>query len=260
MLPRTIPKLCPQRWIQLLQVRLASGLPQSCEAYLKHCIDKNLNLSSTVFRGTLYELTVKETLQRSLGCFSLQHVGGAGDNGVDLMGRWDLLQYLPKPAPDADNIANTASPAGLLSLCHPYTKRKRPVDLASDIVVLVQCKYSLQRIKASVVRELAGIREFHISKRLLVQAKTTFMLLALPLPMTRQARVQMDCSHVPMVHASIAPRERRNFQEDDYALESWPGGHLKSVYLNVAARDLLAGLSVDSHLQLISETNTVAVQ
>ncbi|GEQ70491.1 hypothetical protein JCM33374_g4169 [Metschnikowia sp. JCM 33374] len=227
---------------------------QSCQEYLDFCHNRGTALSGTVFRGTLYELTVKNLLEKSLNCFNLVRTGGAGDNGLDLFGRWNLAAYLPPPAADSPAITPTKAtkspkpPAtSLLSVCKPFCSRKSAVELSQDVVVLVQCKNHKSKVKASTVRELAGIREFHINMASKTDRRRTFMMLVSPLPMTKQAHQQMDTSDVPMLHAQVsaltAPPEEG---PGDYLLENWTGGVLGPVYLNASARILLHGLTVES--------------
>ncbi|KAI7895536.1 uncharacterized protein EV154DRAFT_495188 [Mucor mucedo] len=45
------------------------------------------DVTSTVYRGTLFELQTLECLETIAG-MSLQHVGGKGDGGIDLRGHW----------------------------------------------------------------------------------------------------------------------------------------------------------------------------
>lgn len=45
------------------------------------------DVTSTVYRGTMFELQTLESLEASTG-MKLQHVGGKSDGGVDLRGQW----------------------------------------------------------------------------------------------------------------------------------------------------------------------------
>ncbi|KAK4517666.1 uncharacterized protein ATC70_001006 [Mucor velutinosus] len=45
------------------------------------------DISSTVYRGTLFELQTLETLATAAG-MDLEHVGGKSDRGIDLRGQW----------------------------------------------------------------------------------------------------------------------------------------------------------------------------
>lgn len=223
---------------------------QSCQEYLDFCRLRGTPLHGTVFRGTLYELTTKQILEQSLGCFNLVRSGGAGDNGLDLYGRWNLEPYHVPPLDDPVHSAKPAKPpaSSLLLVCKPYSARKSAVDLAQDVVVLVQCKNHKLKIAANTIRELAGIREFHINMRSQTDRRKTFMVLVSPFPMTKQAQKQMDTSDVPMFHAQVSPLEPPlNPGAGDYILGNWTGGILGPVYLNFTARLLLRGLTVERH-------------
>lgn len=66
----------------------------SLPEFLKYAEAANLSPTSTVYRGTHYEYTVAETLERL--AFSLTRVGRASDLGIDLLGSW-ALPSRPKP-------------------------------------------------------------------------------------------------------------------------------------------------------------------
>lgn len=46
------------------------------------------DVTSTVYRGTLFELQTLTCLESTLGGMQLQHVGGKSDGGIDLRGSW----------------------------------------------------------------------------------------------------------------------------------------------------------------------------
>jgi hypothetical protein len=62
--------------------------------FLAHAERTNLSPRSTVYIGTHYEYTVLASL--TAHGFSLLRVGGASDNGIDLLGTWSLPS-LPQP-------------------------------------------------------------------------------------------------------------------------------------------------------------------
>ena len=68
----------------------------SLPSFLNHAAVTSLSPSSSVYIGTHYEYTVLSALAR-LG-FSLTRIGGRSDNGIDLVGTWQLpLPHLPFP-------------------------------------------------------------------------------------------------------------------------------------------------------------------
>ncbi|KAG9677414.1 hypothetical protein KCU99_g1674, partial [Aureobasidium melanogenum] len=66
----------------------------SLSGFLDYADAANLSPTSTVYRGTHYEYTVAEALERL--AFSLTRVGRASDLGIDLLGSW-ALPSRPKP-------------------------------------------------------------------------------------------------------------------------------------------------------------------
>lgn len=202
---------------------------QSCQEYLTYCQKANIRLSSRLFRGTFYEFQAKEALERHLHLSGLARVGGAGDNGIDLLGRWDLRCF-QNPSSSAD------SPAQM------------PCDASGKVPVLIQCKNHATKIKASVIRELAGVHEYHVNGSL-KSAVPTFMFLVSPLPLTKQAGVQMDTSQVPLIHVRISPmtRERSVRAEDAFLVLNWRNYTFGPAYMNNTARTLLLGLLVEKH-------------
>ncbi|KAK6002259.1 hypothetical protein QM012_001897 [Aureobasidium pullulans] len=66
----------------------------SLSEFLTYADAANLSPTSTVYRGTHYEYTVAEALERL--AFSLTRVGRASDLGIDLLGSWALPSH-PKP-------------------------------------------------------------------------------------------------------------------------------------------------------------------
>lgn len=56
--------------------------------FLDYVERSRLNKRSTVYKGTLYEYTVAETLHQY--GFYLKRIGGASDRGMDLLGTWTI--------------------------------------------------------------------------------------------------------------------------------------------------------------------------
>lgn len=181
-----------------------------------------------MFRGTFYEFQAKEALERYLYLTDLRRVGGAGDNGVDLIGKWNLSRF------------------------QKFSADGLPVDAAIDVSrhapVLIQCKNYSSKIKPSVIRELAGSHEYHVNGSIDRMTTPTFMFLVSPLPLTKNAQAQMDTSLVPIIHVRISPmtREISGTAQDDYLVENWQMYAFGPVYMNNTARNHLAGLSVEN--------------
>ncbi|CAK9437604.1 uncharacterized protein LODBEIA_P19820 [Lodderomyces beijingensis] len=233
-----------------------SSLIQDVRAYLEHCIENEVDLSSTVFRGTFYELCVKRYLERHLHAKNLVKCGGAYDNGVDIMGQWNLL-----PLYEASHeLADVNSPdklharsllkSALETKSEVKLKSKRSLSLANDIQLLVQCKNYKKRLSASVIRELSGVMEYQkLAKR------STFMFIVSPHPITAQAVSQLDKSSYALLSLSISPLTNGSMAHY-HDFDSWRGGVLSSVYMNKNARNLLSGLYVEQQLgRLIINSN-----
>jgi hypothetical protein len=58
------------------------------ESFVAYSNSRNASTSSTVYRGTFYEYTVRAALESYR--FTLRRTGKANDLGIDLLGRWSL--------------------------------------------------------------------------------------------------------------------------------------------------------------------------
>lgn len=65
--------------------RLSTADKQSQLAQFLKQTDKDV--TSTVYRGTLFELQTMTSLEKTTG-MTLQHVGGKSDGGIDIRGQW----------------------------------------------------------------------------------------------------------------------------------------------------------------------------
>ncbi|KAK7441662.1 hypothetical protein CaCOL14_007845 [Colletotrichum acutatum] len=87
-------------------------------SFLAYANRSGLDVASTVYVGTHYEYTVSSTLAQ-YGIHAIR-VGGASDQGIDLLGTWSLPSR------------------------------------AENLKVIIQCKGGAQRVGPSIVRELEG--------------------------------------------------------------------------------------------------------
>lgn len=92
-------------------------------SFVRSSLASKTDQTTHVFRGTLFEYTTQAVLDQAFGPFGLcdlVRVGGAADNGIDLLGRWQVSN-------------------GFMN-------------------VLVQCKSSQTKVAPRIWRELAGTR------------------------------------------------------------------------------------------------------
>lgn len=224
------------------------SLIQDTHEYLRHCRFHGLSTVSTVFQGTLYELYVKQFLTRHLNAKGLIKCGGAYDNGVDLMGKWDLMPYYK-----VSEALGTISRANECSLIHSQGFQNTPLEtklsLKNDINLLVQCKNYRKKLSASTVRQLAGILEYH--QLSLLSKASTFMFIVSPHGITEQATTVLDKLLYPLASIGIAPLRNTGNSEQLYDYDSWCGGELNSIYLNQMARQVLSGFCMEQQLSLL---------
>ncbi|KAG8526499.1 uncharacterized protein KY384_008699 [Bacidia gigantensis] len=97
------------------------------------------NLSTTSV-GTTYEHLVAQTLRHL--AFTLTHVGGRSDRGIDLLGHWCPPTQTPHPFPSLNGDADVSD--------NPRIQPK------NQIPVIVQCKAHARSPSPSWIRELEG--------------------------------------------------------------------------------------------------------
>lgn len=229
--------------------------------YLKHCKINESSLRSTVFKGTLYEYTSKDFLESKLKCFDIVRKGGAFDNGIDLVGKWDLYHFFKLNEQDikANKISTSSKSEKILPIInnskelHQLQKTrstKDAISIRSDIKILVQCKNHNSKIKASIIRELVGIYLQHNHTE--IDTNSTFMILVSPSPLTKQAQSIIDQTSIPLIHiilSPLVPIATDTKSSDVYNLKNWIGGDINSIYLNNYSKILLKYLNIELELQ-----------
>ena len=171
-LPPALPSLprCSRHFSQRYQSTHAVGLPETAKTLQRHHNDlpsflayaarTSLSPKSTAYVGTYYEYTVQRALRR-LG-FSLDRIGGRGDDGIDLVGTWHLPESLSR---------------------HPLR-------------VIAQCKRLKNRLGPHIIRELEGA---FTGAPTGWQGGDIFGLLVSPREATKGVREAMAKSKYPMV-------------------------------------------------------------
>lgn len=231
---------------QFTQIRFRSSSLSALKShvdYLNYCQARGIDVRTSYSMGTMYELSTRRFLEDHFHCRNLRHNGGSFDNGVDLFGTWDLSHHYKSL-----DLTKTKLPAScLISKSIQYNKcsagsDQKAINLEDQILVLVQCKNYGSRIPASIIRELAGIYEFHVKS--VHDRMKLFVLLVSPFVLTAQAQTQIDLSRVPMIHIKLQPNKlltsgdpRGMFEPYNWS-ETQPG----NIYMNPSACKLLHGL------------------
>ncbi|KAG7663794.1 RRG7 [[Candida] subhashii] len=215
---------------------LTSSQIQNIQQFLEYAAKNGLDSKSTVFNGTIYELYVKQFLEKGFHCTEMIKVGGKGDEGVDLIGKWDLsyfhkksIELFPGSKPGDESILNRVTPTN-----------ESNSDL-SDINVLVQCKNSKSKLKPNLIKELTGIFYFHRH-----DPKNTFMFIVSPHLLTTAALRSFEATDCPMIHIQVS--SLYNHTDDVYDLTKYHGGIFSGLYLNTSARKLLSGIRIQDLL------------
>lgn len=222
---------------------------QTCEEYLDYCSKKNVSVTSTVFRGTLYELLVKNYLEKVFHCEHLVRTGGAYDQGVDIFGNWNLEKYYHNPRKKVHKMSVLYNS---IEYRNNHRLRVTLQTYALDqSIVMVQCKNHDKKMTASTIRELSGVFN-HKIKRKSEQARS-FAFLVSPYPLTEQAQLEVDTLSFPIIHLKIAPMELLPSATDPYDLKNWQGHKLHSIYMNQMSRHTLQGLHIEVQLRVALE-------
>lgn len=260
---------------------------QSPSQYLTYCKTNNINLNSTVFKGTLYEYHTKVILEKFLHFKNITRHGGAYDNGLDLYGKWNLnyfyqthlKHYSPKQKISAKSLLNRAVEAMNHELDSPEQsstsqtlldsesssssqvpglksssgkRTKKLISLENDINALVQCKHVANQISAQTIRELSGIYNFHVPDQNFKNSiLKNFIFLVSTGPLTPQATVQLNLTKIPMVFVTVKLLRFPVEEDEVYDFRKWRGGELTGVYYNKVVGDLVDGFDMKLVLNMI---------
>ncbi|CCE78367.1 Piso0_000988 [Millerozyma farinosa CBS 7064] len=230
---------------------------QTWESYLDYCNKNNVDITSTTFKGTVYELVVKQFLTDTLKCTDLVRIGGSFDNGIDIMGKWNLNHFWnevrdKKMVPLTSTRVQNSMVQPLLKKSIEYSdsarrykrrvsNNKSLLSLHDDINILVQCKNHNSKIKAATIRELCGV--YHHQVKTKRDSSRTFMFLVSPHPLTTQASRIIDSSTVPIIHCKLS---LPSFKGIDIQSASYGSSViLDSVFMNAMSRALVKGLKLE---------------
>lgn len=176
----------------------------SLASFIDYASATKLDRSSTVYRGTLYEYTVLETLASF--AFKLYRTGGTDDKGIDLRGSWHLTHHDAKKTEAQDSS-------------------EKPLE------VVIQCKNEAKRVGPRYIRELSGIKA----------PKGTLLILASSSTFTELAIQALMTSESPLCLAVISQVNIAGLIKSD---ASAGAGTLRQLIWNVAAAKVLGSLQV----------------
>lgn len=197
--------------------------------------------NSTVFQGTLYELTVMRELMEKLRMEHMQVVGGSYDGGVDIRGRWDVTPIITEvdrhihfeELPKRIKVNNTT--------IKPWRHRVKP---SKYLDCYVQCKaFNSEKITGRQVRELIGVfaMQVPLSKR-----SSSIMIMSAPTLFTKDGITLFNEAQIPMIFTRvemISALGNGNFDVEN-------SGKLLQYYENDYASKLLANCGIKEWLKL----------
>lgn len=207
--------------------------PSNVTEYLDYAKQTNLNPTSTVFRGTLYELKVKQVLE-SLSIQKLKHVAGSFDNGIDLKGKLDLGNFRLQDSNEIDDEIVHGN------VIRPNLKNKK----RNKFNILVQCKSYNCKLTAMEIRQMSGI--FHINS---TSTKSSILFLCSTYQLTKQGLQHFQILDIPLIYVQISPYTlQSNLVEDPYSEENYIGGQLLRFFPNDCCEPLFSGSSYLEHV------------
>ncbi|BGP19434.1 hypothetical protein JCM10213_000671 [Rhodosporidiobolus nylandii] len=229
---------------------MASRLARGPAARLSRASTARAAAPSSTALGTAYELACLSWLtDRPLGLTHTVKMGGAGDKGVDLRGRWSGRPLLP----DGEGRQGATG--------------------AARFTAIVQCKAYAEKVQPAVVRELEGTLAAQAQRRpsfstssfsspSLPPSRTALTPVAFLLTLSgfsAEAIKHANASRLPLSLLHLRPREQGKLQE---AAKAGQRGRLSpadmelvSASYNVALRRL-----VEAEGQRVEELEREAVE
>ncbi|KAG7796890.1 hypothetical protein KL944_004991 [Ogataea haglerorum] len=206
----------------------------SVESYLSYAQVAGTSPKSTVFRGSLYEISFAEFLVDHLNLRRMVLQGGANDKGIDMQATWNLKQLKRVPEKPADVFLGPA-----LKHVVPFVEQKQ--NDAFKVHLYVQCKcWKRSKMDAKMVRELTGtFADFFAREKLQNRALVMFVT---PTGATKVGFADFDSSVVPMIFVKFSVPELKSPGLDPYKAENYIKGRAESFYCNPIAQALLSGL------------------
>lgn len=171
--------------------RLLSSAHHDLKSFLDYATRSDLSRTSTVFVGTLYEYTVHEAVQR-LG-LDLRRTGGKDDQGIDLIGNWQLPTLVPGQSlrilVQCKGIAGTGV---------------RPNMIRELEGAFAGAPAALRRLSSSSSDGLESEQDRNVDDEDRDTSSETMAMLVTPLQATKGVREAMGRSRWPLAYAKIA--------------------------------------------------------
>lgn len=198
--------------------------------------------SSTVFRGTLYELTVMRELTKKLGLQNTQLIGGAYDHGVDIKGKLDVLPIitavekmiaLEEELPKRVRVGKSS--------IKPWRAR---IKSAKFLDCYVQCKaFNSDKVTGRQVRELMGTFAMRVPP---AKRTSSLMVMSSPTLFTRNGLEVFNNAQVPMIFTQVGLLQKGEGGTFDFK----NSGQLMQYYENEYASKFLLNCRIKEWLKL----------
>ncbi|CDO95717.1 unnamed protein product [Kluyveromyces dobzhanskii CBS 2104] len=198
-------------------------------------------VNSTVFQGTLYELTVVRELMDKLRIGNMQVVGGSYDGGIDIRGKWDIsplteaietkIQF--EPLPKRLNLQKSS--------LKPWRHKMKP---GKFLDCYVQCKaFSSDKVTGRQVRETIGAFAMGVP---ITKRNSSIMIMSSPTLFTRDGIRLFNEANIPMIFTQVEMIKK--LADGSFDVED--SGQLQHYYENDHASKLLANCGIKEWLKL----------
>ncbi|CCF57800.1 hypothetical protein KAFR_0D01540 [Kazachstania africana CBS 2517] len=220
---------------------------QSYNELIKLFIKQNQKISqSSVFQGNLYEYTVVRELEEKLHMQKLEKIGGAHDEGIDVIGKWDLVPIREK----MDQLLGSLSPMSKNTdlfyekgeVAAGSTARKNM--LSQPLNIMVQCKaFTKAKISPKEIREVIGTFSTKVPNN---QRKKSIALICSPHLLTKSGLKLINSTNFALIFLRIETMRLLNNEEYDVV----NSGKLLNYYENAYASKLLENYRIKEWIKL----------
>lgn len=198
--------------------------------------------NSTVFQGTLYELTVMRELVNKLRFNSVHLVGGSYDRGIDIKGKWDISHIIEEV--DKQVSFHTDLPKRFKLKDSSFKPWRDRVKKGKYMDCYVQCKaFNSDKVTGRQVRELIGTFSMKVPP---TKRNSSVMVMSSPTMFTKDGLTLFNEANIPMIFARVEMLKK--LANGDYDFEK--SGQLVQYYENEYASKLLANCGIKEWLKL----------